>query len=105
MSYDVSLTINTGRNPVEVCSINITSNVAPMWRHAGANLADMDGWPATRAAPVIAEAIARMEADPAAYEALNPANGWGDSDGCLTFLREIHAACLAHPRCALEVSH
>ncbi len=45
MSYDVCLTLETGgeEQAMVTCSRNMTSNVAPVWREADADLAEMDG--------------------------------------------------------------
>ncbi|MGH3795966.1 MAG: hypothetical protein ACRDSP_13875 [Pseudonocardiaceae bacterium] len=83
---------------------NMTSNVAPMWREAGADLAEFDGRAAAEVLPVLRTAIAAMEDDPAVYEAMNPANGWGDYDSCLEFLRELVKDFTAHPKATVVVS-
>jgi hypothetical protein len=38
--------------------------------------------------------IKEMEGDPEAFRALDPPNGWGDYDGMLRVLKEMHQACL-----------
>lgn len=105
MSYTIYLTVDTG-GPERpwIFDRNYTSNCSPMWRKAGANLAEMDGKLAADAEPILAFAIAAMRESPAEYKALNPPNGWGDYDGCIRFLTEIRDACVAHPKTTLEVS-
>ena len=107
MSYDVSLeiTVDTG-TPYEVCllDLNYTSNCAPMWRHAGADLREFDEAPASEAAGPLAEAVKRMETDPDTYRAMNPPNGWGDYEGALAFLRKIAEAGGAHNKATVRVS-
>lgn len=92
MSYDVWLEADLGgAQPVQVGDgWNYTSNVAPMWRKAMPKtdgLAGMHGMIAKDAAAVLRAGIARMEAEPDAYRALNPTNGWGGFDDQLGELR------------------
>jgi hypothetical protein len=106
MSYDVYLEVDTGAgNYACIGDWNMTSNVAPMWRKAGADLAEMADMPAWRAADLLRGAVDMMRAYPADYEALNPANGWGDYEGCMGFLEVILRACERHPRAVLRVGH
>lgn len=107
MSYDVWLEISTGGpEPVEVKGTdrNMTSNVAPMWRKAGADLAEFAGRTAGEVLPVLEAAIRAMVDNPADYEPLNPANGWGSYDTCLRFLNELRADFERHPRATIHVS-
>ena len=97
VSYDVSL-------EVEVWSSNMTSNVAPMWRKAGANLAEFEGKEAAECLPILLAAIDEMVAHPDEYKALNPPNGWGSYDSCLRYLRDIAAACERHRGSVVRVS-
>ena len=107
MSYDVwlEITVDTGTDHnLWLLDVNHTSNCAPMWRHAGADLREYDGKPASEAAGPLTEAVARMEADPDTYRAMNPPNGWGDYDTALAFLREIAQACARHSKATVRVS-
>jgi hypothetical protein len=36
---------------------------------------------------------------------MNPANGWGDYDGALEYLRDLLIACAAHPKAEIHISH
>lgn len=102
MSYDVDLTIDTGAgNKAAIADWNMTSNCAPMWREAGADLAAMDGMPAWRAADFLRGALDNMRAYPNDYRALAPSNGWGSYEGCLRWW--ITAAC-APTSCQLAVA-
>lgn len=112
MSYDIRLTIDTGGSePATVWDgWNYTSNIAPMWRHAGADLAEFHGKKAGECAPLLAAAIERMEADPETYLAMNPPNGWGSYEGLLRALRDLLAALRAHSetigrRCNQPANH
>jgi hypothetical protein len=105
VSYDVWLEIDTGGgNTAYVFDRNMTSNVAPMWREAGADLAEMDGKPAVDCWPALANACDNMVDNPEKYKAMNPPNGWGSYDTCLDFLRSIRDACQEHPACTVRIS-
>lgn len=106
MSYDIYLSIDTGGSePATVVECgNMTSNVAPMWRLAGADLAEFDGRTARDCLPALRLAIAAMEDDAAPYRALNPDNGWGSYESCLVYLRSLVADFAAHPLTQVRVS-
>jgi hypothetical protein len=72
---------------------NMTSNLVPMWRRAGADLAAFAGRTTEDVLPELEVAINAMRADPDAFRALNPRNGWGDYGSCLEFLEAIRDAC------------
>jgi hypothetical protein len=74
-------------------SINMTSNVAPMWRLAGADLAELSGKPAAEVQLVLANAIRNMLSEPHKYKVLNPANGWGDYKSCVVYLVNLAILC------------
>lgn len=105
MSYDIDLEIDTGGpEPAAVGhSFNMTSNVGPMWRKAGADLAEFEGKNAGAMVPVLDAAIGRMQANPDEYRTLNPSNGWGSYEGCLEFLQELRAEFSAHPNATVRV--
>lgn len=106
MSYDIWLTIDTGGPEPHVITGggNVTSNVAPMWRLAGADLAEFDGLLAGNCLPALRAAVTAMETDPDKYKALNPPNGWGSYDTCLRFLRELLTDFEANPQATVRVS-
>lgn len=109
MSYDVSLTINTGADEnVEVVDIgNYTSNVAAMWRHALPNSWDgldgLDGRLCGSAAVGLHEGVKHMEANPQVYKPMEPENGWGSYFGALSFLDRLAKAARQHPACTIKV--
>jgi hypothetical protein len=88
---------------------NITQNLAPMaraadlyrvlWAPEEAGLA-----PAQQLIAPLRSGLARLEADPAPFVALAPANGWGTYAGLLVFVREYLAACEKYPDATVEVS-
>lgn len=75
-----------GFEETTIDSINMTSNVAPMWREAGIDLAGMKGMSAEQVRPMLAHAIYNMLTSPSKYKAMNPENGWGDYDSCVKYL-------------------
>lgn len=105
MSYDVTLEVDAGGpEPVEAWWGNYTSNCAPMWRKAGADLEEMHGKTAKDVAPVLEAAIQAMESDPDAYAAMNPANGWGDHISVREFLERFAVACRKYPKAKVSIS-
>lgn len=72
---------------------NHTSNVAPMWRLAGVDLREFDGQITDDLVVPLTAAIAAMEGDPAKYRELNPSNGWGSYESCLSLLRDFKEQC------------
>ncbi len=105
MSYDLWLTIDTGGpEPAVVADVgNMTSNVGPMWRLAGADLAGFHGKPVADCVDQLRAAVADMRANPGKYLPLNPPNGWGDYHGCLEYLTDMLAAFEAHPKATVMV--
>jgi hypothetical protein len=105
MSYDVWLEIDTG-GPEMVCVYdwNYTSNCAPMWCKAGADLSEFDHRSAAECEPILSAAIAVMEADPATYEAMNPENEWGSYESVLDSLGALAKAMLLNPKTTVRVS-
>jgi hypothetical protein len=99
VSYDVWLSPSADEPYAEGSTewLNYTSNVAPMWRAAGVDLAECHGRPAAQVAEGLMGALAAMDDDPDRFRAMDPPNGWGDFDGCRTYLRKILAACLLMP--------
>lgn len=82
-----------------------TSNLAPMWCAAGADLADFHGKTPAECAAVLGPAIDVLKSDPERFRAMNPPNGWGRYDdagegdpGLVTvlerLLKQLHAAAL-----------
>lgn len=104
MSYDVSLEIDTGGpEPVTIYDWNYTSNCAPMWRAAGADLAAFDGRPAAELAVALTDAVHTMRAEPARFEAMNPSNGWGSAATLARALNRLRETCEQHPRTTVRV--
>jgi hypothetical protein len=111
MSYNIWLEIDTGGPEPAMIGpdINYTSNVSPMWRKALAgtgfdSLADMDGRTAAYCEPALRTAADAMAADPEAYAAMNPPNGWGSADGAREVLTRLAQACADHPKATVRIS-
>jgi hypothetical protein len=106
MSYDVSLQIKGpyDAEPVSLFWRNYTSNCGPMWRAAGADLSEMNGWKAARVAEVLTEALEVMHANEGDYRAMEPSNGWGSYDGVIDFLTDIRDAAARLPQADCVVS-
>jgi hypothetical protein len=112
VSYDISLymLVDTGATEphyVELAEVgNYTSNVAPMWTDAlGHRLSELKEKNAGDSLPALERAVAALEAAPAKYETMNPANGWGDYEGAVTYLRRLRDACAAHPKATIHIWH
>ena len=116
MSYDVDLHIgpqtpcpmcghSAQESGKEVFSRNHTSNTAEMWRKAGCDLAAYDGKLAHELAAALESAIVEIASHPDTYREFEPANGWGNMDTTLAFLRAIHSACLEFPSAVASVCH
>lgn len=101
MSYDVSLYDEAN----ELTSRNMTSNVACMWRHAGADLAEFHGKKAGPLIPVLEKVIESMTRYPNTYRKMNPPNGWGDSESCLEFLKALVQDFEQFPHAIIHVSY
>lgn len=78
-----------GFEETTIDSINMTSNVAPMWRLAGADLKELRGRTAREMRVILADAIRIMLIHPEKFKALNPENGWGDYESCVKYLVDL----------------
>lgn len=110
MSYDIYLTIDTGGpEPATVHEVgNMTSNVSGMWRLAldGISLAELHGQECGECIPLLVRAVEHMRdpANTATYEAMNPANGWGNHESATRYLNNLLNACRAHPKATIDIS-
>ncbi|MBR0693657.1 hypothetical protein [Bradyrhizobium lablabi] len=109
MGYDIYLKIDTGGyEPATVCEIgNMTSNLSPMWRRAlGCSLSHLDLVFCSEAVKILEPAVAHIS-DPAnarEYEAMNPANGWGNHEAATRYLSDLLAGCKEHPKATIHIS-
>lgn len=107
MSYDIWLAIDTGGEELTALDCldwNYTSNCAPMWRAAGADLAEFDGNIAKDCLPYLEKAIAELKASPGKYEAMNPPNGWGSYETLIPALERLAHGFRVHPKATVVVS-
>lgn len=73
---------------------NMTSNVAPVWRAAGCDLAEFDGKHSDTLRPVAEAARDRLAADPRAYDRLVRGGGsWGTVESAIEFLGRVVQMC------------
>lgn len=110
MSYWTWVEIDTGgpHNARVEDSINMTSNVSPMWAAAlGFAFRDLDGMNCAEATPHLERAIAYFD-DPANAEslkAMEPENGWGSVEGAREYLANILGWCRDHPKAQIGMSY
>lgn len=101
MSYNIWLEIDTGgprTARVGSETWNYTSNCVPMWRAAGADLAEFDGKLAGECIPILDAALAALRDDPARFKAMNPANGWGAYETLVLALEKLRRNFAYHPK-------
>lgn len=83
---------------------NYTWNVGPMLHDVGLHLNDLPRpYEAGEFVKLLADGIAKLESDPAKYEAMNPENGWGSYSTMLKWLRGMLHACVTHPDATVEI--
>jgi hypothetical protein len=107
MSYDVSLHIDTGgEEPACIgWGRNMTSNVAPVWRAVGADVAEFDGKKAVDCLPPVVEGLRRLRITPRAYDHLVRGGGeWGTVESAIEFLYELEQDFRANPLATVSVS-
>jgi len=107
MSLDIWLEMDTGNgSSLSTDSLNVTYNVFRMYERAGVRdaLKGSDGRAAREVADIFARGADAMKADPGTYEAMNPANGWGDYEGAVEFLEQLADLCRLHPNAVIRTS-
>ena len=105
MSYDIWVEMDAGgEEPMTAGDWNYTSNMAPAWRAAGADLGEFHGLKARVCSPVLRLAIARMEEDTESYREYDAQNGWGSMDTLLPALRELADDLERYPEATVKVS-
>jgi len=84
---------------------NITHNVEPMWRTAGAPLTGKDeGETGACLLPDLRAAIEAMLTEPERFRKMNSPNGWGTYEGCLRFLFRVAWEAADHPTWVMRAS-
>lgn len=108
MSYDISLTIDTGGEFLaEVCDVgNHTGNTRPMWDKAiSGDFKSLNGKNAGESIELLTLAVKHMEEHEDEYTPLNPPNGWGSYDTALDYLKKLLRACEDHPKSTIYMSY
>lgn len=96
MSYDIRATCPCG---CENCKFdyvdwNYTSNMAPAWRAAGADLAEFHGDSCGELADALDQAIEDMEENLGHYaETFDSPNGWGSMATLVPALKNLRDQC------------
>jgi hypothetical protein len=112
MGLDIWLVADTtcphckrGSSDESVYSGNYTNNVVPMRKLAGVYeaLYRSDGKRAEEILPQLETGFRAWKQAPEAYEALAPANGWGNAAGALEFLTSFINACRRYPSAVVRV--
>jgi len=110
MSYDFSMTAPLGPDGEHVrvgdFDLNYTYNVGPMFADAfGIRISEaIHGQRADIAGPKVADALAKLRAEPDKYRAMNPTNGWGNYEGAVMVLETLLAWCQELPRAYVRIS-
>lgn len=108
MSYDISLTINTGVEEKDVVEIgNYTSNIGKMYCDAF-NVQDwkfINGKVCKDALPYVKNACKNMRRSPDRYKKMEPSNGWGTYEGALEYLEHLQKGCEENPDCTVRISY
>lgn len=84
---------------------NVTYNVSGMLAKAfDCEVRELSGLPVEQLGPRVMAALERIAADPPAYRAMAPANGWGTFDSFLDDVIWLGLLAIKHPGCVLRIS-
>lgn len=82
---------------------DMTSNLAPMFRHAlsavsgtDTGLIDVSGLRTERTLPLFDRAVHHMLLNPQEYRPMRPTNGWGTYEDAVVFFTGVRDACRDH---------
>jgi hypothetical protein len=106
MSLDVWL---TAIRPTEVFDYNITHNLNKMAGEAGIYEClwrpdEIGISKAEQLIELLRAGLDLLEGDPERFKGFNPANGWGDYDGLVRFVKAYLRACEENPDATISVS-
>src|SRR5690242_14112191 len=106
MSLDVYLEVV---KPTVIYTRNITHNLNTMAGEAGIYEAlwrpeEIGVTTAAQLIEPLRAGLAKLQAEPDRFRALNPVNWWGTYEGLLEFVAEYLAACEANPQATVTVS-
>ena len=85
---------------------NITHNLTTMAHECGlyTPLWDSDGSIGGQLIQSVTDGLMELQSKPEHYKTFNPANGWGDYGGLVSFAQSFLLACIAYPDAVVEVS-
>lgn len=110
MSLGIKLKLGTcscsNRSAETVCAVDITYNLAEMWRAAGLPFSDenIEGMTGKDMGEALEEGLALLQADPERYKAFNPSNGWGTYEGLCDAVKQLLDACKQYPTATISCS-
>lgn len=83
----------------------ITYNVSKMYVEAmGQSLSAFDGANAGGSIPALRKCVDEMLSNPEKYKAMNPANGWGNYEGALSYAQKLLHECEKKTTATINVS-
>ncbi len=91
-----------GHSETEEITDGITYNLMPMFRAAGWDHNDYDGWSGEEMLPIAKEVLAKLVADPDEFREFNPPNGWGTYEDAVWFFDALTSACERCPKYKLK---
>ncbi len=105
MSWSVWMEMDAGGSePVGVTEhAGMTYNVSPMYHKAGLSIRDMEGKTGADMKPLLVQTLKHMQENEAEYLPLNPANGWGDYNSAMEFIKELLAMAEQAPNATYTV--
>ena len=85
---------------------NITNNLTTMATECGlyTPLWDSHGSTSGQLIESVTAGLMKLQSSPEHYKTFNPANGWGDYNGLVSFAQSFLLACIAYPDAIVEVS-
>lgn len=98
-----------GKESNEVYHANITHNLGgmaeaagiykPLWRPEEIGIAK-----AAQLIEPLRDGLEKLRADPETFRAHNPANGWGNYEGLVSFVEKYLSACIEYPDADVSAS-
>lgn len=107
MSYDVYMEMDSGNGHTATAADigNCTYNLAPMFCEAlgKEGLRGLDGRLGEEVADTVWKGLRDMVTRQSFYEEMNPANGWGDYEGAVEYIRKLAYECSRHPKATIRI--
>jgi len=103
------VTISGDSEGSEVYWANITHNLGKMASEAGIYEAlwrpeEIAAKKAADLIGILADGLGTLKSNPEKFKAFNPANGWGDYGGLVSFVEKYLTACKENPEALIRVS-